>query len=161
MLGREHMVNGKYPHFSVLDRIFVDTLGGDLTVKIENNTEAGKGIYSEPVDETNQSLNDIELGYALLGDLILLRVLPYRETHVRYFVFNSFNQEVKRIDDIGEACIQLPEDHGIIFPGGCYLVQGGLRYFSNDQKGLVFQRFVRSPNGEDVLYVFTKRLMES
>lgn len=154
MLGREHMVNGKYPHFSVLDRIFVDTLGGDLTVKIENNTEAGKGIYSEPVDETNQSLNDIELGYALLGDLILLRVLPYRETHVRYFVFNSFNQEVKRIDDIGEACIQLPEDHGIIFPGGCYLVQGGLRYFSNDQKGLVFQRFVRSPNGEDVLYVF-------
>lgn len=157
-IGREQMINGKYPHYSIIDRIFVDTLGGDLTIKIENNTEAGKGIYSEPVVETNQSLNDIDLRYAELGDLILLRVLPYRETQVRYFVFNNFNQDVQRIDAIGEACIQLPEDHGLIFPGGCYLVQGGLRYFNNDLEGLVFQRAVRSPNGEDMLYVFYETL---
>ncbi|EXJ10809.1 DNA repair ATPase [Nitrincola nitratireducens] len=153
-VGREQMINGKHPHYSIVDHIFVDTLGGDLTIKVENNTEAGQGIYSEPVTETNQSLNDIDLRYALLGELILLRVLPYRETQVRYFVFNRFNQDIKRIDAIGEACMQLPEDHGLIFPGGCYLVQGGLRYFNNDLEGLVFQRAVRSPNGEDMLYVF-------
>ena len=153
-VGREQMVNGKHPHYSILDHIFVDTLGGNLTIKVENNTEAGEGIYAEPVVEANQSLNDIDLRYAQLGDLILIYVLPYRETQVRYFVFNNFNQDVKRIDAIGEACIQLPEDHGVIFPGGCYLVQGGLRYFNNELDGLVFQRSVRSPNGEDMLYIF-------
>ena len=30
---------GKHPHISIQDRVFVETVGGDLTVKIEDNTE--------------------------------------------------------------------------------------------------------------------------
>ena len=51
----------------MLDTVFVETVGGDLTVKVENNTETGLGIYSEPVEDANQSLDDAEIAYARLG----------------------------------------------------------------------------------------------
>ncbi|MDR7152082.1 hypothetical protein J2W49_004058 [Hydrogenophaga palleronii] len=154
---REHHVGGKHPHINVLDTVFVETTGGDLTVKIENNTEVGLGIYSEPVDDLHQSLADAEVAWARLGLLILLRIKPYRETETRYLVFNTRTQKVERIDAIGVSCVQLPEDHGIIFPGGTYLQSGELKRFDLPpalSSSLRFKRLLRSPQGEDVLYVF-------
>jgi len=154
---RENFVLGRHPHVSILDEVFVETVGGDLTVKVEDNTEDGRGIYGEPVDEPNQSLDDAEIHYAKLGTLILLKILPYNETAWRYFVFNTRTQAVERIDAIGQSCIQLPEDHGLIFPGGYYLQGGETKIFDADVDDMEFLRAVRSPNGEDVLYVFHKR----
>ncbi len=154
---REHQVSGRHPHVNVLDTVFIETTGGDLTVKIENNTETGLGIYSEPVEDKNQSLADADIAYARLGLLILLRVRPYREQATRYLVFNTRTQKVERIDAIGGSCQQLPEDHGIIFPGGCYLQTGEYKLFDLSAEmvtRLRFKRMLRSPNGEDVLYVF-------
>ncbi|WP_028454333.1 DNA repair ATPase [Chitinilyticum litopenaei] len=151
---RADHVNGKHPHVNVLDTLFVETIGGDLTVKVENNTEVGRGIYSEPVEDAHQSLNDAEISYVQLGTLILLKILPYRETEYRYLVFNARTQQVMRIDQIGQSCVQLPEDHGIVFPGGCYLQSGEYKTFAEDVSGFKFKRMIRSPNGEDVLYVF-------
>ncbi|MCV6615703.1 MAG: DNA repair ATPase, partial [Cellvibrionaceae bacterium] len=54
----------------------------------------------------------------------------------------------------GQSCVQLPEDHGIIFPGGYYLQNGECKHFDEQAQGLVFKRKIRSPNGEDVLYIF-------
>ena len=45
----------------MLDTLFVETTGGDLTIKVENNTETGLGIYSEPVEDKTQSLDDADL----------------------------------------------------------------------------------------------------
>jgi len=154
---REDQVGGRHPHVNILDTVFVETVGGDLTVKIENNTETGLGIYSEPVEDKSQSLDDAEIAYARLGLLILLRIKPYREQTVRYLVFNTRTQSVTRIDAIGVSCIQLPEDHGIIFPGGYYLQSGEHKRFELPEAmldNLRFKRVLRSPNGEDVLYVF-------
>ncbi|MBU1819663.1 MAG: DNA repair ATPase, partial [Gammaproteobacteria bacterium] len=123
-LTRENHVGGAHPHFNVLDTLFVETTGGTLTLKIENNTETGLGIYEEPVDDPNQALGDAEIAYAKLGLLILLQVRPYRENTTRYLVFNQRTRQVVRIDAIGASCMQLPEDHGIIFPGGYYLQSG-------------------------------------
>lgn len=151
---REMVVHGRHPHLNILDTVFVETIGGDLTVKIENNTEIGEGIYSEPVIDQTQSLDDARIEYARVGGLILLRILPYREEEVRYLVYNSLTHQVRRIDAIGQACLQLPEDHGIIFPGG-FLLQGGQYHrFDVPMQGMGFRRSIRSPNGEDVLYVF-------
>jgi hypothetical protein len=58
---------GRNPHISIEDRVFVETIGGDLTIKIENNTETGKGIYAEPVDNPDQTLSDAEIYYARSG----------------------------------------------------------------------------------------------
>ena len=154
---REDYVAGKHPHVSIVDELFVETVGGDLTVKIEDNTETGRGIYSEPVDDPDQSLDDAQIRYAVVGSLILLEILPYREKTKRYLVFNRRTKQVRRIDAIGSACIQLPEDHGIIFPGGYCLRAGDIKLFEHDPTDMEFLRAIRSPNGEDVLYVFHRR----
>ncbi|HEY0158427.1 MAG TPA: DNA repair ATPase [Thermoanaerobaculia bacterium] len=155
--SRQDFVAGEHPHVSVNDQVFVETIRGDLTIKIEDNTTTGKGIYSEPVDDPDQSLDDAQIHYALVGSLILLKILPYREKAWRHFVFNTRTKSVKRIDAIGFACIQLPEDHGIIFPGGYYLRTGEVKLFEHDPEQMEFLRAIRSPNGEDVLYAFHRR----
>jgi len=149
-------IKGRHPHISILDEVFVETVGGDLTIKVEDNTESGHGIYSEPVADPHQSLDDAETAYAKLGSLILLRVRPFGEETTRYLVFNTRTQQVIRNDNIGQACVQLPEDHGIIFPGGYVLHNGAHKSFDAAPEGLIFKRAIRSPNGEDVLYVFHK-----
>ena len=152
--SRKEHEEGRYPHINILDKVFVETLNGTLTIKVENNTSSGQGIYSETVEDKNQSLADCELEYAQVGSLILLKILPYREKQWRYLIFNSDSHQVIRQDAIGDACVQLPEDHGIIFPGGYYLQSGQTRKFEDNADDLEFHRQIKSPNGEDVLFVF-------
>nr|WP_187361116.1 DNA repair ATPase [Phytoactinopolyspora mesophila] len=154
---REDHVTGRYPHISIDGAVFVETTGGQLTIKVENNTESGEGVYSEPVEDPLQSLADADVFYARVGALILLRIRPYNETTWRHLVFNIQTKSVVRLDGIGQACLELPEDHGIIFPGGYYLSTGESRTFETDVTDLEFKRTIRSPNGEDVLYVFHAR----
>ncbi|MEU6357722.1 DNA repair ATPase, partial [Streptomyces sp. NPDC047072] len=152
--GREDHVLGRHPHVSVAREMFVATVGGALTVKVENNTETGEGIYSEPVDEPLQSLADADIAYARVGPLILLRIRPYKEDTDRYLVFHTLTRTVVRLDAIGRACRRLPEDQGIVFPGGYCLADGSHKTYELDTAGLEFEREIRSPDGEDVLYVF-------
>ncbi|HEX7843594.1 MAG TPA: DNA repair ATPase, partial [Kofleriaceae bacterium] len=162
---RDHQVAGKHPHYNLLDTLFVECVHGDLTIKVENNTETGQGIYAEPVDDPDQSLDDARIYYAPIGPshasasgrgggLVLLKILPFRETAWRYLVFDTRSQRVVRADGIGQGCRSLPEDHGVIFPGGTVLVGGAAKMFDGDATDYVLERELRSPNGEDVLYVY-------
>ncbi|MBW4715770.1 DNA repair ATPase [Saccharothrix obliqua] len=154
---REQHVLGRHPHISIEDEVFVETVGGDLTIKVENNTETGEGIYHEPVDEPLQSLADADVEYARVGTLVLLRIRPYNETAWRHLVFNTRTKSVVRLDGIGQACQRLPEDQGLIFPGGYHLTTGVGKTFDTEVDELEFERVIRSTNGEDVLYVFHAR----
>jgi hypothetical protein len=78
---RDHQVSGKHPHYNILDTLFIECVQGDLTIKVEDNTESGHGIYSEPVDDLNQSLDDAKIFFAPIGSitsrlagLVLLKV---------------------------------------------------------------------------------------
>ncbi|MGN9837326.1 DNA repair ATPase [Nonomuraea sp. H19] len=154
---RDDHVLGRHPHISIGGEVFVETVGGDLTIKIEDNTETGAGIYAEPVTERLQSLADADVEYARVGPLILMRIRPYKEPDWRHLVFNTRTKAVIRLDGIGQACQRLPEDQGLIFPGGYYLTTGVSKTFDTDVTDLEFERVVRAPNGEDVLYVFHAR----
>ena len=68
---RDMQRGGEHPHVSIEDRVFVETVGGDLTIKVEDNTEDGNGIYAEPVTDADQTLDDAEILYAKVGPLIL------------------------------------------------------------------------------------------
>ncbi|MCE9573190.1 MAG: DNA repair ATPase [Deltaproteobacteria bacterium] len=154
---REHQVSGRHPHYNLFDTLFVECVGGDLTIKVENNTESGRGVYSEPVDDANQSLDDARIFYAPIGKpggLVVLKILPFRETAWRYLVFDERSSKVVRADGIGQGCRSLPEDHGVIFPGGYVLVGGDRKTFDGDATEYVLEREIKSPNGEDVLYVY-------
>ncbi|MEV4838956.1 DNA repair ATPase [Nonomuraea sp. NPDC049486] len=154
---RDDHVLGRHPHIDIQGEVFVETLGGDLTIKIENNTETGEGIYAEPVAEPLQSLADADVEHARVGPLILMRIRPYKEDAWRHLVFNTRTKAVTRLDGIGQACQRLPEDQGLIFPGGYYLTTGASKTFDTDVADLEFERVVRAPNGEDALYVFHAR----
>lgn len=146
--------DGDHPHISIEDRVFVETVGGDLTIKIEDNTEDGSGIYAEPVDDPDQSLDDAETFYSIVGNIILLKIRPFKEDEFRHLVFNEKTQTARRLDSIKDACVSLPEDHGLIFSNGYYLQTGLYKTFENNISNLKFERRLASSNGEDYLYAF-------
>ncbi|MGW0565988.1 DNA repair ATPase [Streptomyces tauricus] len=159
---REDHVLGRHPHVSVGGEVFVATVGGTLTVKVDDDTETAEGVHTEPVDEPLQSLADADIAHARVGALVLLRVRPYKELSDRYLVFNTLTRTVVRLDGIGQACRRLPEDQGIVFPGGYCLASGAYKTFDAvlgpaETAALEFERVVRSPNGEDVLFTFHAR----
>ena len=145
---------GEHPHISIDDRVFVETVGGDLTIKVEDNTRDGSGIYAEPVDDPDQTLDDAEIFYSIVGNIILLKMKPFKEDNFRYLVFNEKTQSARRLDSIADACVSLPEDHGLIFSNGYYLQTGVYKTFESGITDLMFDRRIPSSNGEDYLYVF-------
>ena len=153
-VNRDMHRKGLHPHISISDRLFVETIGGDLTLKVEDNTNTGKGIYSEPVDNADQTLDDAEIYFSEVGNLIILKILPYQEEAFRYIIFNEKMQEAKRVDAIKDSCVLLPEDQGLIFAKGYYIQSGEVKLFDNELQGMQFEKRINSPNGEDVLYVF-------
>ncbi len=155
--SRDMHREGEHAHISYEDRIFVESTGGDLTIKVEDNTETGEGIYSEPVEDPDQTLDDAEFAFASVGHLILLRVLPYREEKPRYLAYSEKVRQARRLDGISRACVLLPEDQGVIFSNGYYLQTGICKEFEGGMTDMMFDRRIASPNGEDVLYIFYNR----
>ncbi len=154
---RDMQRGGLHPHISIEDKLFVETVGGDLTIKIEDNTNTGQGIYSEPVSDADQTLDDAEIFYAVVGSLILLKILPYRESLHRHLIYNQKTKTVMRADAIGASCVLLPEDHGIIFANGYILQTGECKTFDHGIASMRFERRVVSANGEDILFIFHNR----
>lgn len=153
---RDHQRSGRHPHISIMDRVFVETVGGDLTIKVEDNTDDGLGIYQEEVEHKDQTLDDAEYFYADLGNLIALKIKPYQESF-RYFVFNEKLQQAQRIDALEDSGVLLPDGHGLIFANGYYLQTGEYKIFDRELRNKRFVGRLSSPNGEDFLYIFYNR----
>ncbi|WP_254716748.1 DNA repair ATPase [Actinomadura sp. WMMB 499] len=150
---RDDHVPGRRPHIAIRDALHVSTVGGALTIATPDGTE----IHSEPVDEPLQSLADADVLHARVGALVLLRIRPYNETAWRYLVHNTRTRDVVRLDGLERACRRLPGDDGVVFPGGFLLDTGTVKTFDTDVAGLEYERTIRSPNGEDVVYAFCSR----
>ncbi|AKJ11943.1 DNA repair ATPase [Streptomyces incarnatus] len=150
---REDHVLGREQYVAVPGGLAVSTVGGSLTVR----TPEGGELYAEPVQEPLQALADAAVAHARVGALVLLRVRPYKEEDDRHLVFDTLTGTVVRLDGIGQACRRLPEEQGIVFPGGYVLAGGTHKTYELDVTGLEFEREVRAPNGEDVLYAFRSR----
>lgn len=150
---RDSFRYGEFPHVSIENRVFVDCIAGDLTIKIEDNTSTGAGIYSEAVEDSKQKIDDAEIAYAILGHLVLLRIRPFKEKKYRFYLFNGKLSSVARVDSVGDSCAALPADQGLIFPDGFYLSTGILRMMGKSEHHRL-ERLIASPNGEDFLYVF-------
>jgi hypothetical protein len=152
--GRDAQRNGKHPHISIEDRVFVEAVGGDITIKVEDNTDDGLGIYREEVEYKDQTLDDGIYRYALLDHLIVISIQPYQE-HARYFIFNEKTQQVEKFDALARNGILLPDGHGVIFPNGYCLKTGVVKKFEEeDTSGMHFIRSITAPNGEDYLYIY-------
>ncbi|MEQ9066906.1 MAG: DNA repair ATPase, partial [Gimesia chilikensis] len=76
------------------------------------------------------------------------------ESKFRYFIYNEKLQQARRLDSIKDACILLPDDHGLVFSNGYYLQNGDSKTFETDLQDMLYQERIAAPNGEDFLYVF-------
>ncbi|MGP9832851.1 DNA repair ATPase [Marinobacter sp. NSM] len=157
-VGRDSQVQGRSPHLNIADTLFVDNLRGNITFKVENNTATGEGIYQDAVESDSQSLDDASFDYADLGEILLVRILPFNEKHWRYYLFNRTQRKVERVDAMAGSVASLPDNHGLIFPSGYYLTTGELKTFQIPDGDFRLKRTLRSPNGEDMLYVFYEHL---
>lgn len=153
---REHHREGLHPHISIEDRVFVETLGGDLTIKVENNTKTGKGILSEPVEHRDQTLDDAEIHYAVLGEIVALRIRPFQEQQARHFLYFCKTRQAVRMDSLGHSCVILPQQQGILLPDGWALQSGEYRRFETVPPDFHYDRRTVSTTGEDHLFSFYK-----
>ncbi|MFE0425129.1 DNA repair ATPase [Streptomyces sp. NPDC058953] len=155
---RDDHATGRHPHIRVTDGVYVSTVGGALTVKITDDTESPDGVFTEPVAEPLQALADAEVSWARVGPLVLLRVRPYNEDAVRHLVVHTLTASVTRLEGAGagsgDALRRLPDDQGIVFPGGYCPAGGPVKAFEDPRPDAAFERAVRSPGGESVLYAF-------
>lgn len=150
---RDMQRSGKHPHVSLADKVFVESIGGDITIKVEDNTDTGKGIYSEDVIHKDQNLDDAEIHFCDLDNLVLFKIKPYQETE-RYFIYNHKEKTVSRADALKYSGLLLPENQGVLFSNGYALQTGGLKVISQDQNRLYYLKTIIEPNGENFLYVF-------
>ncbi|WP_312078276.1 DNA repair ATPase [Chryseobacterium sp.] len=150
---RDMQRSGKFPHVSLADKVFVESIGGDLTIKIEDNTDTGKGIYSEDVIHKDQNLDDAEIHFCDLDNLVIFKIRPYQETE-RYFIYNHKEKTVSRVDTLKHSGVLLPESQGILFSNGYALQTGGLKVISQDINRLHYLKTIQEPNGENFMYVF-------
>ncbi|MFF7991579.1 DNA repair ATPase [Kitasatospora xanthocidica] len=141
---------GRPPRADLAGELHLGVDGGRLTLTAPDGPE----LHREPLTEALQTLADAQIAHARLGTLLLVRVRPYQEETVRHLVVHLPTGKVTRIDALGQACLRLPADQGVAFPGGCHLVDGTVHTFDQPVDGLVYERTVLSPNGEDVLYEF-------
>lgn len=150
---RDMQRSGKFPHVSLADKVFVESIGGDLTIKIEDNTDTGKGIYSEDVIHKDQNLDDAEIHFCDLDNLVLFKIKPYQESE-RYFIYNHKEKTVSRVDTLKYSAVLLPENQGVLFSNGYALQTGGLKVISQDANRLHYLKTILEPNGENFMYVF-------
>ncbi|CAH7167242.1 conserved hypothetical protein [Vibrio chagasii] len=150
---KDDIINGAHSHISVANKVFVETIGGDLTIKTNNDTEDSKGIYSEDVEKKEQRITDAKVEYIDLGELVLLSVRPLSET-TRYYVFNVPTQQVIRCDALANSWTEFDEGHGIVFSNGYAIAGGEMKVIDSEDNTSVFHGKTSSPSGEDALYAF-------
>lgn len=148
------VVNGCYLYLNIFDILFVEIIGGDFIIKVENNIEIGQGIYSEFVEDSMQLLDDVQFEFVWVGLLVLLKVLLYCEIEWCGLIYNMLIGGIVCNDVIVQVCVQLFEDYGVIFLGGYYLQGGEYKVFDVLMVGMQFKCSICLLNGEDVLYIF-------
>ncbi|MCB9202523.1 MAG: DNA repair ATPase [Flavobacteriales bacterium] len=150
---RDMQKTGKFPHVSLANKVFVEAIDGDITIKVEDNTDSGLGIYSEEVQHKDQSLDDAEIHFCDLGNLVIFKIKPYREEE-RYFIYNHKEKKVFKVDSLENSGILLPENQGIIFPNGYILQNGESKVIHQENQDIRFLKRIASSNGENFLFVY-------
>jgi hypothetical protein len=153
-VGREYQVDGRWPHVDLEGLLFIGVEKGQLDFRIDDAVAGGRTVLSERVVESDQSLSELKMSYARMGDVLLIRILPYREATERFYLYNRLSRTLDRADALGRGCHQLPENHGVVFPGGFHLRSGETRIFATDTSDYFIHASHKSPNGEDVLYAY-------
>lgn len=161
--ARELIVEGRWRHYAIANLLYIGIEKQQLEFRIDDVIVGGRTVHAEPLSE-EQAIDELNIGYAALGDVLLIRIQPYREALERFYIYNRLTRVVARADAVGRNCHQLPEGQGVVFPGGYHLQNGETKVFSVPadaangtsvgQQTFEFHASHKSPNGEDILYAY-------
>ena len=158
-LDREDFVEGRDPHWRLLDGLTLALEDGKLSFKVPDLVHGTRSCFLDEVQQRSQDVGELVIAIADVGEVQLIRIHPYREA-LRHYIFNRLTRSVQRVDAIGFGCHQLPASQGVVFPGGYHLQNGETRVFTlgtslaGGAQGFQLQAVIRSPNGEDLLYAY-------
>jgi len=136
---------------AIKDQLFIEFTVDQLTLKVENNTASGLTLYQQSLQD--YVLSEVQIAYAQLGKLIVVKICLYPQSPWHYLVFNPYQQQVNRIDTLEQGWVQLPNEQGILFSGGYYLLNGGFQPLDAIQ-GMYYQTQIQAPYSDIILYCF-------
>ena len=158
--ARELIAEGRWRHYAIDGALYIGIEKQQLEFRIDDVVVGGRTVHTEPLAE-EQAIDELNIAYASLGDVLLVKVQPYREAAARFYIYNRLTRAVLRTDAIGRNCHQLPEGQGVVFPGGYHLQNGETKVFSvptesgsGPANNFEFHASHKSPNGEDILYAY-------
>ena len=81
---------GRHPHMNIPETRSSSRRSAAISPSRSRTTHKdGRGVYREPVDDPNQTLDDADIAYSMVGGLILLKIKPFREEETRYLIYNT------------------------------------------------------------------------
>lgn len=154
-LGRERFISGDCPLVNINDSIFVGNTNGFIRIKNKSTTDniEKDTILKKELKDSRQSLENASFSYHQVESLFLIKVQPYKE-NAYYFIVDTITDTAIEADGLGYAGVMLPENAGIIYSNGYYLKDGGFKKYEHLDKEAYHYETVKSPNGEDYMYVF-------
>ncbi len=154
-VGREAISAGRDPELDLHGLIMLDLTGGELVARVPDPVSGPRVVLRESVDEPGQDIAELRVRTARVGDLLVIRLLPYREAHERLYVYNRLTGALTRDDGLAGGVRTLPGGQGVVFPGGYHLSNGEAHTFADVATGTwTFHHRLVAPNGEDVLYAY-------
>lgn len=136
------------------DETFIFYVNNEIVFQNKN-----KILFKEALKERNQSFDDMQFALSAVGELVLVKYTPYGEKS-RYYLFDPINLNVFRCDDLDKSVVELPQNNGILFCNGYYLNKGEFKVFDKDLNAN-YLKTIRSPNGEDTLYIFYNNVLNN
>jgi hypothetical protein len=154
-VGREAITAGRDPVLDLHGLVTVDLDGGEMVARVPDPVAGPRVVLREPIDEPGQDLAELRVRTARVGDLLVIRLMPYRERHERFYVYNRLTGTLARDDGLAGGVRTLPGGQGVVFPGGYHLGNGEAHTYRDVAAGTwAFHHLVVAPNGEDVLYAY-------
>jgi hypothetical protein len=155
-VGREAISAGRDPLLDLHGLVMLDLEGGELVARVPDPVSGPRVVLREPVDEPGQDIAELRVRTARVGDLLVIRLTPYRESHERFYVYNRLTGVLTRDDGLAGGVRTLPGGQGVVFPGGYHLGNGEAHTFADAAAGTwMFHHRLVAPNGEDVLYAYS------
>ena len=154
-LGRDRFVSGDCPLVNINDSIFVGNTNGFIRIKNKPTTNNAEKdiILKKELKDSRQSLENASFAYHQVESLFLIKVQPYKES-AYYFIVDTITDTAIEADGLGYSGVMLPENAGIIYSNGYYLKDGGFKKYDHLDNAAYHYETVKSPNGEDYMYVF-------
>jgi hypothetical protein len=154
-VARDAITGGRDPVVDLQGLVQLTLDGGALVFRVADPVTGQRELLREPVDEPSQDLAELRLRTARVGDLLVIRLTPYRESTERWYVFNRLTGTMTRDDALAGGLRTLPGGQGLVFPGGYHLGNGEAHTFAEVTAGdWTFHALHTAPNGEDVLYAY-------